>query len=132
MPTMRCVLPEMGWPKHKWGWIVVGGFNEPLRDNGQGMFTAAGRNGYAEVFLDRKVAEHIAREEKKGMLRQASYGRASGRDERYWLRNAARVRIIRIALPGTYAQAQIPESLERQLRKSLREFSPGRKRFTGV
>lgn len=121
----------MGWPKHKWGFIVLGGqAGQPLRDNGIGIFV---ESPFAEVFLDRKVAEWLRRDMRK---RFASYAKdyeaeGDGAKQRYWISCYKQIRIIRIALPGTYAQAQIPESLERQLRKSLRNYSPARKESHG-
>jgi hypothetical protein len=115
----------MSWPKHSYGWIVLGGFGGPMRDNGQGSFC---ESGFAEVFLDRKAAEWVAGHERKSFKRLAElYQPESGivtakewirRHE--WMERYRAVRIIRIALPGTYAQFQVPDRLEREWRRTAR------------
>ena len=104
----------MGWPKHKYGWIVLGGFGGPLRDNGCGAFS---ESGFAEVFLDRRAAEWVRRDERASYARLAKVYADDPVRKRDWLRRYAAVRIIRIALPGTYPQFQVPGLLERQLNK---------------
>jgi hypothetical protein len=119
----------MSWPKHKWGWIVVSS-DKPLASNGIGLFVMS---GFAEIFLSRKVADWVARRERRMFERLARHapistrGWTSGkntttRDE--WLEMAKAVKVIRMALPGTYPQFQIPDSLERQLRRSLAKAKP--------
>ena len=91
----------MSWPKHKWGWIVIGPHGGPIADNGNGMFVEM---GHAEVFLDRKAAEWVKRHEQKFLREFGSIQKPekqAGYEE-----SAKRVKIIRIALPGTYAQFQ--------------------------
>ncbi|MFZ1005267.1 MAG: hypothetical protein WAN65_00415 [Candidatus Sulfotelmatobacter sp.] len=102
----------MSHPKHKWGFIVLGPWRGALADNGQGMFVEM---SFAEVFLDRKAAEWVQRNERK-FLRD--FGSIQSADQHASYEEAAeRVKIIRIALPGTYPQFQIPGRLERKLRK---------------
>lgn len=99
----------MSWPKHNWGYIVLGPWGGPIADNGQGMFVEM---SYAEVFLDRKSAEWVKRKEQK-FLRE--FGAIQEPQKRAQFEDGAkRVRIIRIALPGTYPQFQIPGRLERE------------------
>src|SRR5262249_57748027 len=99
----------MGWPKHKWGFIVMGPWNGPLADNGQGMFVTS---SFAEVFLDRKVAQWLRHKEQKFLRKFAEIQKPALRDD--FLEAAKRIKIVRIALPGTYAQFQIPGRLERE------------------
>jgi hypothetical protein len=101
----------MSWPKHNWGWIVIGRHG-PFAENGQGMFTTA---GHAEVFLDRKTAEWVKNKEQKFLREFGAIQRAANR--RYYEESVSLVKIIRIALPGTYPQFQIPGKLERELKK---------------
>jgi transglutaminase-like putative cysteine protease len=107
----------VGWPKHKYGWIVLGGFGGPIRDNGCGGFC---ESGFAEVFLDRKAAEWVRRDERAGYARLAETYAHDPARKQAWLRHYAAVRIIRIALPGTYPQFQVPGRLERELQKIKR------------
>lgn len=102
----------MGWPKHNWGFIVLGPQRGPLADNGQGMFT---ESSFAEVFLDRKVAVWVRDKERKFLRRFGEIQKPEKRES--YEAAAKRVRIIRIALPGTYAQFKIPGRLEREWAK---------------
>jgi hypothetical protein len=112
----------MSWPKHKYAWI--GGFGGPIRDMGNGNFN---ESGFAEVFLDRAAARWVRDQERKSFASLAktaptvppedARNTATKRD---WLRRYATVRIIRIALPGTYAQFKAPGRLERQLAREAR------------
>jgi hypothetical protein len=118
----------MGWPKHKYGWIVLGGWSEPVHDNGLGRFVESGRNGFAEVFLDRRAAEWVKRDQRASYARLAKYApefpKGNEGSKRDWLRHYANVRIIRIALPGTYPQFQVPGRLERNLSAERRRMKP--------
>lgn len=98
----------MGLPKHNYGFIVLGPWRGPLADNGQGMFVEM---SYAEVFLDRKCAEWVKRKEQKFLHEFGSIQKPEKLAQ--YEEAAKRVRIIRIALPGTYAQFQRPGQLER-------------------
>jgi hypothetical protein len=103
-------VTRMSYPKHNWGFIVLGPWGGPLADNGQGMFVEM---WHAEVFLDRKAAEWVKRKEQK-FLRD--FGSIQKPEKQAEYEDAAkRVRIIRIALPGTYPQFQVPGRLERKL-----------------
>jgi hypothetical protein len=107
----------MGWPKHKYGWIVLGGWNGPIRDNGCGSFT---ESGFAEVFLDEKAMQWVKRYLRNSFLRLAKSFAEDHAAKREWLRKAANVRSIRIALPGTYPQFRAPGRIERQLAREAR------------
>lgn len=99
----------MSWPKHNWGYIVIGPHGGPIADNGQGMMVEM---GFGEVFLDRKAAEWIKKKEQKFLREFGSIQKPEQRPD--YEAAAKRVKIIRIALPGTYAQFQIPGRAERQ------------------
>lgn len=102
----------MSWPKgHNWGFIVVDRYG-PIADNGQGMFV---NMSHAEVFLDRKVAEWVKREKQKFLREFGAIQKAE--QQAYYEESVKLVKIIRIALPGTYAQFQIPGRLEREWAK---------------
>ena|SRR5258708_6719636 len=101
----------MSWPKHSWGFIVIGPWGGPMADNGQGMFV---ESGFAEVFLDRKSAEWVKKDKQK-FLREFGSIQVQSKQVEYE-EAAKRVTIIRIALPGTYPQFQRPGQLERELR----------------
>lgn len=94
----------MGWPKHKWGWIVFDGWGCPMRDTGGGAFNGA---GFAEVFLNRKAANWIANNERASMARMANI-QHSMEDAKPWIELREKVKVVRIALPGTYNQVQPP------------------------
>jgi hypothetical protein len=105
----------MSWPKHKWGWIVLGPWGAPIADNGQGMFVEM---SYAEVFLERRAAVWVKRKQQK-FLRE--FGAIQKPEQRVkYEEGANRVRIVRIALPGTYAQFQIPGLIERHQARERR------------
>lgn len=119
----------MSWPKgHRWGYIVMTRHG-PLADNGQGMFVSM---SHAEVFLDRKVAEWVKQQEQK-FVRELAEIYAGGK-RTYYEESEKQVKIIRIALPGTYIQFQIPGRLERQWARqaSCKELTAkSRKRLHG-
>jgi len=64
----------MGWPKHKWAWIVLDGWGNPMRENGEGKFFGG---GFAEVFTNRKAADWIASIERKELEWMASHQRTT-------------------------------------------------------
>lgn len=91
------------------------------------MFT---ESNFAEVFTDRKAAYWLRDKERRWYKRMAEWhGRGTLRngvvivtpkdieDKRHYLECAKKIRVVRIALPGTYPQFQIPDRLERELRK---------------
>jgi hypothetical protein len=100
----------MPWPKHKWGWIVFDGWGNPMRDNGEGTFT---QGGFGEVFLNRKAANWIAQIEKRTLARIANNQHTLDA-AKPWIALMEKVKVVRIALPGTYAQVQPPSALRRE------------------
>jgi hypothetical protein len=103
----------MSWPKHNWGWIVIGPWGNPIADNGLGMFVEM---SYGEVFLDRKAADWVKRKEQKFLREFGAIQKIE--HQATWQEAAARVRIIKIALPGTYAQFRVPERFKPPARSS--------------
>lgn len=126
----------MSWRRHNYAYIVMGVYG-PYCDNGQGWFT---EGSYAEVFLDLKVARWVRDDHRKSYLHLAEHApivppitakNTTTREE--WLRCARKVRVVKIALPGTYAQFQIPGRLERMLNRSQKEMTERtRKRMQNI
>jgi hypothetical protein len=118
---------------HTFAWIVIGPHGGALRDNGIGIFV---EGSYGEVFTDQKAARWLFQKERNWFRHMAQWYRqgrmingeciVTGSDlehANYYERCAGNLRLIKIAMPGTYAQLRIPGRLERELRKAA-EIKP--------
>jgi hypothetical protein len=115
----------MGWPRHNYAYIVLGGDGKPLRSNGaEGWY----EGGFGEVFADKKSAEWVANQERHIFKSLASHApvrqlappvqKTATRD--VWIKKHDAVTVCKIALPGTYTQFQIPGALERKLAREAK------------
>jgi hypothetical protein len=115
----------MGWPRHVYAYIVLGGWGKPLRANGaDGWY----EGGFGEVFSDKKGAEWVANYERriyKNLAATAPVNKLppphqNTTTRERWIEMHDAVRVCKIALPGTYAQFQIPGAVERKLAREAR------------